>query len=713
GFKSFADKTRFEFPPGITVVVGPNGSGKSNIVDAIKWVLGEQSAKSLRGKEMADVIFKGAGGPNGRKPANSATATIVLDNTDRRFAFDADEVLVSRRVYRSGEAEYLINNETCRLKDIRNMFRGTGIGTDAYSLIEQGKVDRLLQASAKDRRAIFEEAAGISRFKAKKIEAQRRLARVEGNLIRLSDIVEEVGSRYRSIKNQAAKAARYKEYSSRLQELRTFVGLKDWRQIKEKLTKIESEHSQWSVRKNELKDSVSLIEKDADEVEKQLDSLGQQVNDQQQAALAFRESITEQKSRLNLNQTRIADLESRKNEIESSLLRLNSRYEEIETRNQAIDGEVSTALELCEQSKVESNNLISEISTLEKQIDANQADQQAATSRKTELATSIGERGRLVSSLESQIQSSESYLQQLNVEIENLAGALKDRKSKLDQFDSQKKQLEVDAETKNSDLANAKSSASDAKRERLQLEKSLTENEKTLTGKTQRQKVLMELENRLEGVNAGAKQLLAESKKNQPGPYQEIIGVVADMLTVNVQHAAIVDVALGNAAQYIVVDGEDLMEQIVRERIKVKGRVGLIQLNDPPTLGADPNVSINGEPGVIGRADRLVQVQPEFARFVRALLGGTWIVKSLQDALSIYQRKLGLVRMVTLDGEIVEADGSVIIGPKVVMTGLVSRRSELRLLTKEIESLSKTVDEQAEQVKTAQQQTATLDGFVQ
>ena len=161
GFISFADKTRFEFPAGITVIVGPNGSGKSNIVDAIEWVLGEQSAKSMRGKEMADVIFKGSGGPNGRKPANSATATLVLDNDDRRFSFDADEVSISRRVYRSGEAEYLINNETCRLKDIRNLFRGTGIGTDAYSLIEQGKVDRLLQASSKDRRAIFEEAAGI------------------------------------------------------------------------------------------------------------------------------------------------------------------------------------------------------------------------------------------------------------------------------------------------------------------------------------------------------------------------------------------------------------------------------------------------------------------------------------------------------------------------------------------------------------------------
>ena len=224
GFKSFPDRTRFEFPPGITVVVGPNGSGKSNIVDGIKWVLGEQSAKSLRGKEMADVIFKGTTGTGGRRPSNTAEATLFFDNRSRRLPLDNDEIQLTRRVYRSGEGEYLINGEPCRLKDIRNLVRGTGVGADAYSLIEQGKVDQLLQASPKERRAIFEEAAGISRFKAKKIEAERRLTRVEQNLVRLADIVDEVGNRYRRIQSQASKAAKYKQYTERLQDLRTQVG---------------------------------------------------------------------------------------------------------------------------------------------------------------------------------------------------------------------------------------------------------------------------------------------------------------------------------------------------------------------------------------------------------------------------------------------------------------------------------------------------------
>src|SRR5262245_54108951 len=232
GFKSFADKTRFEFPPGITVVVGPNGSGKSNIVDGIKWVLGEQSAKSLRGGEMADVIFNGSAS---RRSLGLAEVTMVFDNAQRALATEAEEVQITRRVYRSGEGEYLINGQPCRLKDIKGLFLGSGAGTDAYSIIEQGRVDVLLQASTRDRRTIFEEAAGISRFKAKKVETLRRLERVDQNVQRLRDILDEVEKQLRSVKLQAAKAQRYQEYSTRLRELRVGLGLQEYQQLSERL----------------------------------------------------------------------------------------------------------------------------------------------------------------------------------------------------------------------------------------------------------------------------------------------------------------------------------------------------------------------------------------------------------------------------------------------------------------------------------------------
>src|SRR5262245_37693297 len=191
GFKSFADKTDFDFPSGITAIVGPNGSGKSNVVDAVRWVLGEQSAKSLRGSEMADVIFNGSAS---RRSLGMAEVTMFFDNTRRILATDAEEVQITRRVYRSGEGEYLINQQPCRLKDIKDLFLGSGAGADAYCVIEQGRVDVLLQASTKERRGIFEEAAGISRFKARKVESQRKLERVDHNLERLKDILDEVNN---------------------------------------------------------------------------------------------------------------------------------------------------------------------------------------------------------------------------------------------------------------------------------------------------------------------------------------------------------------------------------------------------------------------------------------------------------------------------------------------------------------------------------------
>ncbi len=232
GFKSFADKTHFDFPAGITAIVGPNGSGKSNVVDAVRWILGEQSAKSLRGGEMADVIFNGS---TSRRSLGLAEVTMTFDNRRGPLGTKAEEVQITRRVYRSGEGEYLINQQACRLKDIKDLFLGSGAGTDAYCVIEQGRVDVLLQASTRDRRVIFEEAAGISRFKARKLETLRKLERVDQNLERLRDIIEEVEKQLRSVKLQASKAQRYQEYSDRLKKLRVALGLEEYHQLTQRL----------------------------------------------------------------------------------------------------------------------------------------------------------------------------------------------------------------------------------------------------------------------------------------------------------------------------------------------------------------------------------------------------------------------------------------------------------------------------------------------
>ena len=687
GFKSFADKTRFEFPAGITVIVGPNGSGKSNIVDAIKWVLGEQSAKSLRGKDMSDVIFKGAGGDNGRKPANSATATIVLENKERRFPYDADEVNVSRRVYRSGEAEYLINGETCRLKDIRNMFRGTGIGTDAYSLIEQGKVERMLHANPKERRAIFEEAAGISRFKAKKVEAERRLSRVEGNLIRLADIVEEVGSRYRSVKSQASKASKYKEHSDRLQELRTFVGLKDWRAFSGKLDEIHSNKSNFLETIEKLKSTIAEKDTESKGLENQLEKLSAALLEQQETLALKRERIAEEKSKITLNEARLKDVLDRRESLELQLSKSEERTTEFKKRIESANTDLSSAESLVKNSTSELVQCESELEGFDTQLQELQLASQTKRSESSTLIALISELGRFVSADDSKAATFKARQSQLSNEISQVQSILAARRQELQRHVDEKTKLETEAASKDTALAEARAKLDQAKQDRIANSKKLTTLEKELAGKTQRATVLQELEKKLEGVNAGAKQLLEKAKSAESGPFKEIIGVVADLVSVNVQHAGIVDVALGSAAQYIVVDGTQLQDQLAQRQLRVKGRVGFIQLDAPTTLGADPNADLNGESGVIGRADRLVQVNAQFAPFIRKLLGGTWIVKTLADAIKLRENGQKRVRFVTLDGEIVESDGTVVVGPKAVVTGLVSRRSELRQLHREISEL--------------------------
>ncbi len=273
----------------------------------MKWALGSQSPKGLRGKEMSDVIFKGS---QTRKPAGSAEVTIVFDNADGSLPFDAPEVHVTRRVYRSGEGEYLINKQPVRLKDVKDLIRGTGIGIDAYSLIEQGKVDRMLQANAKDRRAIFEEAAGISRFKAKKIEAERRLARVQGNLTRLGDIVDEVGSRLRSIRSQASKAERYRAASERLKDLRTQLGWNDWTSLSAELETSQAELTVALGKQQQLEGRREEMTQQRRTTDLQLQSIADETRAVEQQLSDWLQKIAEQAGRRTADEAAITDTRS-------------------------------------------------------------------------------------------------------------------------------------------------------------------------------------------------------------------------------------------------------------------------------------------------------------------------------------------------------------------------------------------------------------------
>lgn len=714
GFKSFADKSRFEFPAGITVIVGPNGSGKSNVVDALKWVLGEQSAKSLRGKDMTDVIFKGTSGDGGRKPANSAEATVVLDNTARHLPFDTDEVNITRRVYRSGEGEYLINRETCRLKDIKNLFRGTGVGTDAYSLIEQGKVDQLLQASANERRAIFEEAAGISRFKAKKIESERRLARVEQNLIRLADIVEEVGSRYRSVKAQASKAVRYKEYSDRMRLLRTYVGSLDFSRLNDSLQKVSGERTNLQQDLQNVQQELEKNQKLESEILAQI-SQGSELTEQGQASFnEFVQKISNLESIVSSNESRKLDLSER--------IDVQSQYvEKLRARQQETNQRFEEQAKEFEKAELEFDETRQQLETISK-------NKEEVSEALTQLTEQINRQQDDAESFNLKLNSSEKKRESENAKRQGEIKSLKKcreihddlntkiggAKTQFDHLSELIAELQRKAETKDTTLKKTRQELDNAIAEFEAAKRELEDNYRKQVGMSQRADVIQELEKRLEGVNVGVKHLLNQAKQTSSGPLNEIIGMVADLLQVNVQHASLVDLALGEVTQYVVVNGNELIDAVAKNEVVVKGRTGFISVGAPCTLNASVTNSLEGQSGVIGRLDSLVQViDGPHRQTLERMLSGTWVVRDLAAALDLFDQCGEKVRFVTLDSQIIESDGTVLIGPRDSSSGLISRRSELRALQRDLHQLEASIESCQKSLETTEVNKNTLDNQFQ
>ncbi|MFO0903467.1 MAG: chromosome segregation protein SMC [Pirellulales bacterium] len=680
GFKSFADKTRFDFPEGITVVVGPNGSGKSNVVDAIKWVLGEQSAKSLRGQDMADVIFKG-GSAGGRKPANAAEATIIFDNSDGRLPIDAPEVHVTRRVYRSGEGEYLINRQPCRLRDIKDMFRGTGVGVDAYSLIEQGKVDRLLQASPKDRRAMFEEAAGISRFKAKKVEAQRRLERVDQNLLRLSDIVEEVDNRLRSVRAQASKAKRYREYSERLQELRTQVGLSDWHKLTEQLAELERTLEA-------LREETAGGSTNADQLETRLQDADHELS---QSADALREA-----------ESRVAQVRERVVSLEASCQQHRTRQHELDAERTQQQGQVSSLIRQSAELQRRRLEHQQQWRQAEHEREEHAQGVRRREARLAEIDRSLEERRAILESRRGDHvahlrraatlgNEASGFRSQLAVLAET-AQRCRHRLAELDDMIAEQteelgraRQLEQELDRTASDclkqLETAQREVAENRRVQARRQQEIAEMSGVLTGVRERITMLEDWEARREGVGAGVKEILTFARQASSGAFAEVRGLIADYVQAGVELAPLVDVALGDAAQYILVDGDRLLEQVQLGAFRPSARVGFVRLHAPASIRSNDDsraVRLELQHGVIGRADRLVEVPAEAAHVIHQLLGATWFVDDLSSAFALQAGPGAGARFVTRAGQVLERDGIVIAGPRQSAVGLISRRSELR-----------------------------------
>lgn len=692
GFKSFADKTRFEFPDGITVVVGPNGSGKSNVVDGLKWVLGEQSAKSLRGQEMSDVIFKGAGS---RKPLNTAEATVVFDNSQRVFSVDAPEVHLTRRVYRSGEGEYLINGKPCRLRDIRDLFRGTGVGVDAYCLIEQGKVDSLLQANARDRRAIFEEAAGISRFKAKKVEAQRRLERVQQNLLRLSDIVEEVDNRLRSVRAQAAKAQRYREYGERLQQLRTQVGLTDWRRLSDRLIEVERELDQLRADAAQTAQACASLDERLRSVEAIVEQASERLRALDAELAGTREQISARVAAADEARTRSAEFEDETRRQRQRLRAMTHRAGNLGNHLRTVEAGLA-------QAESEHARAASELAQRRRAAEElaqhlAQVRQAAETRRRRhfESLRAIAALSNRIAPLESAVAAGAERVERTERRLAELDNTVAQIAAEWDACRAA--ETKHVAETLRHTAALEASSAQLAEQRRVlaRRQQELAILHGKLAGATQRAEVLDELERQLAGLSVGVQEVLAAVRQHPEQFTDEVHGVVADLIEASVELAPMVDAALGETAQYLVVSGNRFIKRIETGEFQPAGRVGLVRLDALPAASSPMfgplllpgRGDLHGRPGIIGRADQLARSAEPFRSLLQHLLGDTWFVHSLADALALGKTVGRGLRFVATNGEVLQADGTLVVGPIQVSSGLISRRSELRALQSELHDL--------------------------
>jgi len=696
GFKSFADKMELDFGSGITCIVGPNGCGKSNVVDAIKWVLGEQSAKSLRGKQMMDVIFNGSGG---RKPANMVQVDLTFDNTDHTLPTDQTEVVVSRRLYRSGESEYLMNKQVCRLKDVRELFLDTGIGVDAYSVIEQGRVDSLLQANPLDRRTIFEEAAGINKYKARKKEAVRRLERVDQNLLRLQDIVDEVDKRLRSVKLAAGKARNYQTYAQRLRELRSRYALAEYCRHRDAGDALDREVAGLTDQSTQYRTDLAAAEARASEA-----NVGIVDGDRE---------ITQTDGRLLTAQSQLAAGEERKTAATKRIEDQSALLDRSRERLAAFDEQMaSIAARMTEQREA-----ADAIEATLKTVRDESADRQ---SRDHTLATSLNDARRQLEEAKAGIIDLLRRGSQLNNEISSLdihQNSLNAEKGKLDARDAAVAAELAEALAKQSDLQTRLANFEQLIREQTaQLDDTTTklaavaaDRAKLLdqhaaakeyrSGLESRRQLLEELDRTHEGLMAGARDILAKREADTTGTtFGYVRGALGELFETDMAHAGIVEAVLGETQQFLVADTRDALLGDREALAEVGGRIQSFCLDSvPPAIGGP---DLTTQEGCIARVLDWVRYPAECERLARHLLGRTYAVAS-----SDYARQLSTIdpgaRFVTLDGVVFEPDGRIGVGALGSGPGMISRRSELRELARNLAE----VDERIVYLKTQMERT--------
>lgn len=678
GFKSFADRTRFEFPRGITAIVGPNGSGKSNVVDAIKWVLGEQSVKSLRGQEMADVIFNGS---STRRPMNAAEITLILDNSAGILPIDATEVAITRRFYRDGEGEYLLNHQPCRLRDIRDLLGGTGLGTSAYCVIEQGKVDSLLQASVRDRRIIFEEAAGITRFKAKRAEALRRLERVEQNLLRLRDIVEEVESRLRTLRIQAGRARRYRELESQLQAYRTQLAVADWQGGNAELQALTAKEAHLAAAAAELRQEIEDLEQALGRWEDQIRQAERRLREEEARYAASRAQVHTLWDRLRAERSQLAEIDQQIDQLREDLRQaiLNIAALELQLdKCQQEHGLTVAARDALGDKLAESERRLAAIVA---DLESTQRHFEALREQAVHYSHKQAEVDREAAVLQTRLEALAAQTAELRAQEANLRQVLSELEAEESQTQEDRQAILTELKFVDQQLEEKRAELNDREAEAARKREELSQTEKQLAATAERISLLEELLARFEGVSPGVQFLLREKQAAPEGPLRHIFGLLADGISAASEVARLAEIALAGKSHFLVArPAEELVNYLLEVRDQLEGPAEILWLDETPDWPPVRLLSLEGHPGIIGRMDTLVEAVAEIAPIVRRLLSGIWVVDRLERAILLRESLGSGVSFLTLAGEWVGGDATLVIGPPRWVPGILSRRTELKTL---------------------------------
>ncbi|QDT56317.1 Chromosome partition protein Smc [Caulifigura coniformis] len=692
GFKSFAERTLFEFAPGITCVVGPNGSGKSNVVDSIKWILGDQSAKSLRGKEMTDVIFNGS---SSRKPSQLAEASLTFDNTSGLLPIDAVEVKIGRRLYRSGDSEYLLNGNVVRLKDVRDLLLGTGAGTAAYSIIEQGRVDQILQSNPASRRQVFEEAAGISRFKAKRVDAERRLERVSQNLLRLTDIVGELESQLNTTRNQAGKAAKYRELTSELKVIWTGLAADDVRHMDSQKSGWDEKLETSRTRSEELQEQLARIEAGRQEIDEELSASDHKVRAVEQQMSVLQQAIaTATANRANQSQ--------RSEELAVEIGRLQTHQMSLVREESQASQELAEAelrLKTLEQSIQERRG-----SFERREVLAAEIQRKVGLARKDVREQRIAREAALqkIVTCERQLAALESQQASAGEAIDALERQRAEALVRLGQFEAADEETQENLARAEEALADARAARDGVAAERAKLHGELTRLETQLNHRREhrsvwqaRLQVLKEWDASHAGVGTGVREFLARAAESRGAPWNTVKGLVCNLLDVPLEVAPLIDLALGEQSQAVVV--EDLQPWIAYWRKPdsvAAGRIAMIGLNlNGDIRRTDPfERTVRELPGVVGRADEVVKESRKAIGLAKRVLGHVWIVRDLDTATQVVETSGGKATCATLQGELLNGDLRLVVGALSAESAVVSRRSELKQLTLDLKRLERAIE---------------------